>query len=192
LPGQRRLFDLPREVARLDAASMAAPMHGAVAAGEAGLRRKSRPRTMRPVDCFDEAGRVRALAARLRGVEAGGVAIVPAASYALAGAAANRAVGPDRWVLVLAEQFPSSLYPWRRHRHGSWGPAPRASSGSHRSVAPAGWSRTAGSAAGVRRVSPGWSMPPAPGAGRFDRGEGTVVALPMVAALEGHRAARVD
>jgi selenocysteine lyase/cysteine desulfurase len=42
-----------------------------------------------------------------------GVALVPSASYGLSLAAANLAVGPGRRVVLLEDQFPSNVYPWR-------------------------------------------------------------------------------
>ncbi len=114
LPCQRHLFDLPRNVAYFNAAYMTPLLRASLEAGAAGLARKARPWTIRPADFFTEPERARELAARLLGVDGEGVAIVPAASYGIAVAAANLRVGPGRRVLVLADQFPSNLYPWRR------------------------------------------------------------------------------
>lgn len=114
LPCQRPLFDLPREIAYFNAAYMTPLLRASLEAGTAGLARKARPWTIRPADFFSEPERARELAAKLLGVDAEGVAIVPAASYGIAVAAANLRVGPGRRVLVLADQFPSNLYPWRR------------------------------------------------------------------------------
>lgn len=114
LPCQRHLFDLPREIAYFNAAYMTPLLRASLEAGRAGLARKARPWTIRPADFFSEPERARELAAKLLEVDAEGVAIVPAASYGIAVAAANLRVGPGRRVLVLADQFPSNLYPWRR------------------------------------------------------------------------------
>jgi selenocysteine lyase/cysteine desulfurase len=86
----------------------------AIAAGEAGLRRKARPFELTPADFFEESERARVLLARLAGGDPEGVAIVPAASYGLAVAAANLPTGNGRRILVLKDQFPSHVYPWRR------------------------------------------------------------------------------
>ena len=114
LPCQRHLFDLPREIAYFNAAYMTPLLRASLEAGRAGLARKARPWTIRPADFFSEPERARELAAKLLEVDAEGVAIVPAASYGIAVAAANLRVDPGRRVLVLADQFPSNLYPWRR------------------------------------------------------------------------------
>ena len=64
-------------------------MTEAVEVGRAALARKARPWTIRPADFFCGPERARALFARLIGADADGVALVPAASYGLATAAAN-------------------------------------------------------------------------------------------------------
>jgi selenocysteine lyase/cysteine desulfurase len=55
----------------------------------------------------------RTLFGELIGVEADGVAIVPAASYGINLAAANLPVRTGQRIVVLAEQFPANVYPWR-------------------------------------------------------------------------------
>ncbi len=114
LPTCRDLFDIPREVAYLNAAYMTPLPQASIAAGEAGLRRKGRPWSVRPADFFTESERARGLFARLVGAEAGDIAIVPAASYGIAVATANLPLDEGRRILVLADQFPSNVYPWRR------------------------------------------------------------------------------
>lgn len=114
LPSQRHLFDLPRDVAWLNCAYMSPLMNAAVAAGEAGIRRKSRPWHLSPPDFFSESEHARALFARLVGASADDVAIVPSASYGIAVAAANLPVGPGQEIVVLEDQFPSNVYAWQR------------------------------------------------------------------------------
>jgi len=113
LPPQRDLFDLPDDVAYLNCAYMSPLLHRVVAAGHAGVSRKARPWTITPQDFFTESDRARALFARLTGGEADDVAIVPAASYGIAVAAANVPVARGQEILVLADQFPSNVYAWR-------------------------------------------------------------------------------
>lgn len=82
-------------------------------AGERSLDRQSRPWEITPADFFTETERVRSLLAGLIHADAEGIAIVPAASYGLAVAAANLPVYPGEEVLVLEEEFPSNFYVWR-------------------------------------------------------------------------------
>lgn len=113
IPCQRHLFDVPREVAYLNCAYMSPLLHEAVAAGQAGLARKARPWTIKPADFFSESERARGLFARLLGTDAEAIALVPAASYGLAVAAANLPLAAGQRILLLADQFPSNVYPWR-------------------------------------------------------------------------------
>jgi len=93
----------------------------AVEVGAAALARKSRPWTISAADFFTDSERARGLFAELLGAAAGDVAIVPAASYGLAIAAANLSLAPGQRVLVLAEQFPSNVLTWRERARESGG-----------------------------------------------------------------------
>src|SRR6185436_7649300 len=64
---QRDRFELPRDVAYLNAAYMGPLAHEVVAAGESGLRAKARPWEIRPADFFSGAEAFREAAARLVG-----------------------------------------------------------------------------------------------------------------------------
>ena len=121
IPCQRHLFDLPDEVAYLNCAYMSPLLKRAVAVGAAALARKSRPWTIGAADFFTDSERARGLFAQLLGAAAGDVAIVPAASYGLALAAANLPLAPGQRVLVLAEQFPSNVLTWRERARESGG-----------------------------------------------------------------------
>jgi len=114
LPLQRSLFEIPDEVAYFNCASMAPQLTAARRAAETALERRAHPWLIRGEDWFTEAEERRTLFARLAGVDAEGVALVPATSYGLAVAAANLGAGPGRRVLVLAEEFPSNFYTWQR------------------------------------------------------------------------------
>ena len=121
LPCQRHLFDLPREVAYLNCAYMSPLPRRAVETGGAALARKLRPWTIGPADFFEDSERARTLFAALLGASPDDIAIVPAASYGLATAAANLPLRPGERILVLAEQFPSNVYPWERLAERSGG-----------------------------------------------------------------------
>src|SRR5262249_41723899 len=65
LPSQRHLFDIPDDVAFLNCAYISPLPKASVAAGEAGVRRKSRPWTIAPADFFSTSEAVRTLFAGL-------------------------------------------------------------------------------------------------------------------------------
>jgi selenocysteine lyase/cysteine desulfurase len=110
---QRDLFDLPQDVAYLNCAYMSPLLKLAVAQGAAGIARKARPWTISADDFFTDSERARSLFAELLGAGADDIALVPAASYGIAVAAANLPLREGRRILVLAEQFPSNVYAWR-------------------------------------------------------------------------------
>jgi selenocysteine lyase/cysteine desulfurase len=113
IPCQRHLFDLPDEVAYLNCAYMSPLLKRAAAAGAEAVARKCRPWTISSDDFFADSERARRLFATLLGAAADDIALVPAASYGLAIAAANLRCPPGARILLLAEQFPSNVYTWR-------------------------------------------------------------------------------
>lgn len=114
IPSQRHLFDLPREIAYLNCAYMSPLMSRVVEAGREGLARKARPWLIKAPHFFEGTERARGLFATLIGARPDDVALAPAASYGLAVAAANLPVKRGQTIVVLAEQFPSNVYPWRQ------------------------------------------------------------------------------
>jgi selenocysteine lyase/cysteine desulfurase len=113
LGDQRELFEIPAEIAYLNCAYMSPQLRSVREIGERALARKSRPWEITPHDFFEDPEKARALFARLVGGEADGVALLPSVSYGMAVAAANVEVEPKQNILVLEEQFPSNVYPWR-------------------------------------------------------------------------------
>jgi selenocysteine lyase/cysteine desulfurase len=113
LPSQRDLFEIPDDVAYLNCAYMSPLLRAARAAGEAALARKSQPWHITPHDFFADSETARGLFAELIGADADGVALIPAASYGLALAAANLPIREGQRILVLEDQFPSNVYAWR-------------------------------------------------------------------------------
>ena len=107
---QRHLFDIPPEVAYFDCAKMSPLLKAAGEAGRAGLMRKAHPWEIKSEHFFDEADRVRALFARLIGAGADDVAIIPSVSYGLATAMQNVPVAAGQSIVILAEDFPSTVY----------------------------------------------------------------------------------
>jgi len=110
IPCQRHLFDIPDDRAYLDCAKMAPLSHGVMVAGRAGLEAKARPWEIEARDFFTESERVRALYARLIGVRASDVAIIPAVSYGLAIVSANVTLAGGQSIVLVAEDFPSSVF----------------------------------------------------------------------------------
>jgi selenocysteine lyase/cysteine desulfurase len=113
LGNQRELFEIPEGIAYLNCAYMSPQLRSARETGERALSRKSRPWEITPDDFFEDAEKARALFARLAGAEADGVALIPSVSYGLAVAAANVEVEAGESILILEDQFPSNVYPWR-------------------------------------------------------------------------------
>jgi len=113
IPCQRALFDIPDEVAYFNCAYLSPLMNSVVAAVDGGIRRKARPWQVVPTDWFGESETARDLFARLVNCRRADVALVPAASYGIAVAAANLPLRSRQTVLVLADQFPSNVYAWR-------------------------------------------------------------------------------
>jgi selenocysteine lyase/cysteine desulfurase len=110
IPSQKHLFDIPDEVAYFNCAYMSPLLNAALDAGRAGLARKSRPWEIEARHFFDEADRVRGLFALLIGASADDIAIVPAASYGIATAMRNAPVAAGEAVVILAEDFPSTVH----------------------------------------------------------------------------------
>jgi selenocysteine lyase/cysteine desulfurase len=113
---QRDLFDVPADIAYFNSAYNAPLLNASRDRLRAGAETKSHPWERSVASFFEDADRVRQLAAQAFGGEALGYAVVPAASYGCSTAA--RAVEPtlgrgDR-ILVMAEEFPSNYLPWER------------------------------------------------------------------------------
>lgn len=113
LTSQRGLFEIPDEVAYLNCAYMSPLMTAVREAGQAGVARKARPWRISPSDFFEESETARGLFGQLIGADAEGIAIVPAASYGIGVAAANLPARAGQRIVLLAEQFPSNMYPWQ-------------------------------------------------------------------------------
>ncbi|WNG21610.1 aminotransferase class V-fold PLP-dependent enzyme [Cystobacter fuscus] len=121
LPNQRHLFDLPEGLTWLNCAYMSPQSHAVTEAGREAVARKARPWQVRPEDFFTESEALRRLFASLVEADAEGVALVPSVSYGMAVAAANVPVRVGQRLLVLAEEFPSNVYPWRELAERSGG-----------------------------------------------------------------------
>lgn len=111
---RREAFSLPPGAAYLNCAFMSPLLRSVEAAAVEALRRARFPGRMTPEDFFDESDRIRDRFARLVGGEARRVALVPSVSYGAALVARNLEAAAGSRVVVVAEQFPSNVYPWAR------------------------------------------------------------------------------
>jgi len=113
IPNQRELFDIPADVTYLNCASLSPQLRAVTAAGLQSVRAKASPWNYSAADWFDHAEPLRALFGRVVNADADSVALVPAASYGLAVAAANVPMRAGQTVLVIDREFPSNVYTWR-------------------------------------------------------------------------------
>jgi len=113
LDDQRHLFDVPRDIAYLNTASFGPRLKSVTAAGREAIDLTGAPWGVEPHHFFDPVERLRSTVGRLLGDDGEGVALVSSISYGIGVAAANLVVGDGRTVVVLEEQFPSNVYPWR-------------------------------------------------------------------------------
>lgn len=115
IPSQRHRFDIPDDVAYLNCAYMSPLPLASAAAGRRAVTRKTRPWTITPADFFQDTEAARGLFAELLGTPATreDIAIVPAASYGMAVACRNIPLRPGQRVLLLDEEFPSTIYGWQ-------------------------------------------------------------------------------
>jgi selenocysteine lyase/cysteine desulfurase len=114
LPDQRAKFDVDDEVAYFNTATMSPMLRSVRAAGEVALTQRARPWSISARDWFEDVEELRARFARLIGAAAGDVALVPSSSYGLGVVARRMKASRGERVLVLAEEFPSNYYTWKR------------------------------------------------------------------------------
>ncbi len=112
LPCQRALFDMPRDVCYLNAASWS-PMPRAVQdAGRAAVMRKGRPWELDRDFAARQYERARGSAARLINAAPRDVALTPSVSYGVAAAAKFLPVPPATRVMVLEDDHASPVLEW--------------------------------------------------------------------------------
>ncbi len=119
LPSQRHLFDIPIEVSYFNSAYNSPQLNRSRDLLCLGAQTKSHPWERIPASFFDDAETIITLAPALFGGENDGYAIIPAASYGISSAAraieTGIKVGDE--ILLIAEEFPSNVLPWRRTAH---------------------------------------------------------------------------
>ena len=87
-------------------------------AGQAALQARAFPVGITPIDFFSHGERVRALLARLVNADAERIAFIPNVANGMAIVAKNMSPKRGQNVVLLGEQFPSNVYPWRDWRGG--------------------------------------------------------------------------
>ncbi len=112
LPSQRLLFDIPREVCYLNAASWSPLPIAAQEAGRAGVARKGRPWLIDAAFPAGQHERARRAAARLINADADDVALISSVSYGVAAAAKLVTVPAASRVLVLENDHSSAVLEW--------------------------------------------------------------------------------
>ncbi|MBW1915512.1 MAG: aminotransferase class V-fold PLP-dependent enzyme [Deltaproteobacteria bacterium] len=116
LISQRQLFDIPDEVAYFNCAYYSPQLNASRNRLHNGVNTKNHPWERTPDSFFDDAETIRSLSSAIFGGDSDGFAVIPAASYGISTAA--RAIEPrlqsGDQILVIAEEFPSNILPWKR------------------------------------------------------------------------------
>jgi selenocysteine lyase/cysteine desulfurase len=112
LASQRALFDVPRDICYLNAASYSPLPIKTLEAGRAAVGRKGRPWTLEPGFQNAQHERARTAAARLVHADPSDIALVPSISYGVATAARLFWPGRGTRVLVLENDHASPVLEW--------------------------------------------------------------------------------
>jgi selenocysteine lyase/cysteine desulfurase len=112
LPSQRALFDIPREICYLNAASWSPLPVATQEAGRVGVARKGQPWLIDPALPAKQYERARRAAARLINADADDVALISSVSYGVASAAKLLTVPAGSRVLVLENDHSSAVLEW--------------------------------------------------------------------------------
>ena len=119
---QKHLFSLPEDHHYLNCAYMSPFLKTVEEAGIRGIAKKKQPWSISQEDFFEDGNRLRSLFAQLINAKhANQVAILPATSYGMSTIARNLPQDADKEILVVGEQYPSNIYPWRRWCEASGG-----------------------------------------------------------------------
>jgi selenocysteine lyase/cysteine desulfurase len=112
MDSQRALFDVPREIAYLNAASWSPLPRASQEAGRAAVGRKGKPWTLAPDFAASQHERARAAAAALIGAAPEDVAIISSVGYGVATAAKLVDVAPGSRVLTIENDHSSPVLEW--------------------------------------------------------------------------------
>jgi selenocysteine lyase/cysteine desulfurase len=112
LPSQRGLFDIPRDICYLNAASWSPLPVAAQEAGRVGVARKGKPWLIDPALPGKQFERARRAAARLINADPEDVALISSVSYGVASAAKLVRVPAGSRALVLENDHSSAVLEW--------------------------------------------------------------------------------
>jgi selenocysteine lyase/cysteine desulfurase len=113
LPSQRDLFEIPRQICYLNAASYSPLPLRTLEAGRAAVGRKGTPWTLEAGFANEQNERARAAAARLINADAADIALIPSVSYGVATAAKSHSIDLGTRVLVLEDDHSSPVLEWQ-------------------------------------------------------------------------------
>ena len=114
IKSQRNLFNIPDDVAYLNTAYMSPLLNSVIKAIDGGARLKSQPWRLSIPDFYEQVDQARLLFSKLINVDPQNLAIVPSTSYGIQTAANNLKLGKKKKILLIENQFPSNVYPWKR------------------------------------------------------------------------------
>jgi selenocysteine lyase/cysteine desulfurase len=112
LPSQRHLFEMPREICYLNAASYSPLALRTQEAGRAAVGRKGQPWTLDASFANTQHERARAAAARLINADPADIALIPSVSYGVATAAKSLTISRGARVIVLENDHSSPVLEW--------------------------------------------------------------------------------
>jgi selenocysteine lyase/cysteine desulfurase len=113
LPSQRHLFDMPREVCYLNAASWSPLPLATQEAGRAAVARKGRPWTLDPAFAGKQYERTRAAAAKLINASPTDVALISSVGYGVATAGKLLRVPKGSRVILIENDHTSPYLEWQ-------------------------------------------------------------------------------
>lgn len=114
LQDQRQAFQVPDDICYLNASYMAPQLRTVAEAGKSAIDWRSSPWNITAKHFFDPVETVRAGFGGLIGTSGECIALVPAASYGIATAAAVLPFEKGESILLLEGEYPSNFYAWDR------------------------------------------------------------------------------
>lgn len=108
-------FQLDPQVTYLNCSFMSPQLQAVEKAGIEGIRYKRNPHLITKEHFFNETEKLRSAYAKLiHAKNPERIAVIPSVSYGMANVAKNLLLEQGDQIIVVGEQFPSNVYPWRR------------------------------------------------------------------------------